>query len=72
MQGQDKANRTGQRLALWIVCVALFWLGTTIAGGYLGWTSRTHAFFDLAALGGFAWALWMGFNIWRARRQDKG
>lgn len=72
MQGQDSTSKTGQRLALWIVAVALFWLGTTIAGGYLGWTSRTQALFDLAALAGFGWALWMGFNIWRARRQDKG
>tara|TARA_R110000744_G_scaffold130051_1_gene237572 strand:+ start:539 stop:757 length:219 start_codon:yes stop_codon:yes gene_type:complete len=72
MQGKDSTNKTGQRLALWIVAVALFWLGTTIAGGYLGWTSRTQALFDLAALAGFGWALWTGFNIWRARRQDKG
>ncbi|WP_349813527.1 DUF5337 family protein [Pseudosulfitobacter pseudonitzschiae] len=57
---------------MWIVAVALFWLGVTIAGGYLGWTSRTLALFDLAALAGFGWALWMGFNIWRARQKDKG
>jgi hypothetical protein len=37
----------------------------------LDWTQRTRALFDLAALAGFGYALWMIFGFWRDGRKDK-
>ncbi|MCT4557921.1 MAG: DUF5337 domain-containing protein [Pelagimonas sp.] len=67
-QGQDH-NRQGRVLSLVIVGVALFWMGATALGSQMGWSQRTRALFDLAALAGFVWALWMGFALWRARNK---
>ncbi|MEO0829470.1 MAG: DUF5337 family protein, partial [Pseudomonadota bacterium] len=37
-----------------------------------GWSTRTRAIFDLAALAGFGFALWQTFRLWRARQIEKG
>ncbi|WIV51703.1 DUF5337 domain-containing protein [Marivivens sp. LCG002] len=68
----EKEQKTGQRIALAIAVVALIWVGATFAGEKLGWSNRTMALFDLIALAGFGWALWMTYGIWRARQNDKG
>jgi len=71
--GADKdTNRAGQRTALLIAAVGVLWIAANFAGSYLGWSNRTQALFDLAALAGFGLALWHVFNIWRKRRNDKG
>ena len=41
-------------------------------GEHLGLTQRTRALFDLMALAGFVWAIWMIYQIWRLRQSDKG
>jgi len=41
-------------------------------GSQYGWSNRTRAIFDLAALAGFGFALWKTFQLWRLRRNDKG
>lgn len=67
----DKAlARQGRLAAIVIAATALIWVGATWAGSKLGWSHRTLALFDLAALAGFAWALIVTFVIWR-KRQDK-
>ena len=38
---------------------------------YLDLGQRWLAHFDLAALGGFVWALWMLYGLWRDRQKDK-
>jgi threonine/homoserine/homoserine lactone efflux protein len=66
-----KAN-AGQRVALFTAGVGLFWVLSTWLGGQLGLSNRTIALFDLLALVGFGWALWMTYGIWRARQNDEG
>lgn len=72
VQSQDKTTKAGQRAALYIAGLGVFWLCVNVAGQYFGWSSSTRAFFDLAVLAGFGWALWTVINIWRARQSDKG
>lgn len=70
---KDKSDqKTGQRIALVIAAIALLWVLSSSLGSYLGWSNRTLALFDLIALAGFGWALWMTYGIWRARQNDKG
>ena len=69
---KPKAVQGGQRAALFLAGVGLFWVLATWAGGALGLPMRVRALFDLIALAGFGWALWMTFQVWRDRRHDKG
>ncbi len=48
------------------------WMVAIWAGSQYGWSNRARAFFDLAALAGFGFALWQTFQLWRARQNDKG
>ncbi|MDX1820666.1 MAG: DUF5337 domain-containing protein [Paracoccaceae bacterium] len=64
--------RKGRMAAMVIAGTALFWILATLLGGQFGLTQRTRALFDLMALGGFVWALWMIYQIWRLRQGDKG
>jgi len=70
-QDPGSSNTAGQRLALVIAGVGLLWVCANVAGSYLGWSNRTRALFDLAALAGFAWAFWIAIGIWRNRQSDK-
>lgn len=64
--------RKGRMAAMVIAGTALFWIAATLLGGQFGLTQRTRALFDLMALGGFVWAVWMIYQIWRLRQGDKG
>lgn len=68
---QSRQAREGRKIALVIAGVGLFWIAMTALGGALGWTMRTRALFDLAALAGFGLALWMIFGLWRDRQKHK-
>ncbi|GAB1379694.1 DUF5337 domain-containing protein [Pararhodobacter aggregans] len=66
----DQAKR-GRVISLVIAGTGLVWLAALALGDSLGWSPRTLAFFDLAALAGFTMALWLLFGLWRARRNNK-
>ncbi|MEP1520695.1 MULTISPECIES: DUF5337 domain-containing protein [Ascidiaceihabitans] len=72
MQSQDTTTKAGQRVALVIAGLGIFWLCANLAGSYFGWSNRTRALMDLATLAGFGAALWIVFKIWRQRQTDKG
>jgi len=71
-QGKTDQARAGQRVALLMAGTGVFWILVTLIGSEYGWSLRTRAFFDLAALAGFGFALWQTYKLWRARRDDKG
>jgi hypothetical protein len=50
----------------------VYWIMVTLIGKEYGWSGRTIALFDLAALAGFGFALWQTFKLWRARQNDQG
>ncbi|MEI4260436.1 DUF5337 domain-containing protein [Roseovarius sp. D0-M9] len=69
--GKDQA-RSGRRAAMVIAATAILWVAATMIGTSFGLSQRELALFDLMALGGFLWAVWMIYNIWRARQKNQG
>ena len=69
---RNNDQKAGQRVALVMAGVGVFWILATWIGGALELSNRTRALFDLIALAGFGWALWMTYGIWRSRQNDKG
>ena len=69
MQTKEE-GKAGRRVALFIAGVGLFWILTTWLGSALGLSERVRVLFDLFALAGFGWALWMTIDIWRKRQND--
>jgi len=69
-QNQNRSP-VGQRIALIVAATGILWICANIAGEFLGLSIRTRALFDLAALAGFGFALYMTFKLWRARQHDK-
>ena len=65
-------GRAGRRAALILAGTGLFWIAGNALGAALGWSVRTLGLIDLIALAGFGYALWMTFQVWRARRSRKG
>lgn len=61
-----------RRTALVIAATAVFWVVASFLGSQLGLSNRTRALFDLIALAGFGYAMWMTYQVWRLRRTDKG
>ncbi|MFD0857733.1 DUF5337 domain-containing protein [Roseovarius aquimarinus] len=70
-KGADQAS-AGRRAAIVIAVTAVLWVAATMIGSEFGLTQRELALFDLMALGGFLWAVWMIYNIWRARQDNQG
>ncbi|MDX5382146.1 MAG: DUF5337 domain-containing protein [Rhodobacterales bacterium] len=64
--------RKGRTVAIVIAGTGVFWILANLVGGQFGLTNRTRALLDLMALAGFVWALWMIYQIWRLRQDDKG
>ncbi|MEO9515314.1 MAG: DUF5337 domain-containing protein [Paracoccaceae bacterium] len=69
VEGQDKSSKAGQRLALVIAGTGVAWVLANMLGAHFGWSNRVRALFDLVALAGFAWAIFVAIGIWR-KRQD--
>ncbi|WP_323036512.1 DUF5337 domain-containing protein [Pararhodobacter sp.] len=72
MNDESKQVRRGRIVAVMIAGIGLGWIGVLALGDALGWSQRTLAFFDLAALAGFGMALWLVYGIWRSRRNSEG
>ena len=70
--GDTSEAKAGQRVALTVAAVGVLWVLATMIGSEYGWSNRTRAAFDLAALAGFGFALWQTYQLWRTRRNDKG
>ncbi|WP_439156192.1 DUF5337 domain-containing protein [Yoonia sp.] len=70
--GKTDQSKAGQRVALIMAGTGVMWMVAIWAGSQYGWSNRARAFFDLAALAGFGFALWQTFQLWRARQNDKG
>ena len=70
--GNTHQAKAGQRVALIVAGTGVFWVLAILVGDEYGWSTRTRAIFDLAALAGFGFALWQTYQLWRARQNDKG
>ncbi|MFA8440690.1 DUF5337 domain-containing protein [Yoonia sp.] len=70
--GKTNQARAGQRVALIVAGTGVFWVLAIMIGDQYGWSTRTRAIFDLAALAGFGFALWQTYQLWRVRQNDRG
>ena len=70
--GKDTEQAQGRRVALVIAATAVLWVLATFIGGQMGISNRLLALADMLALAGFVWAIWMVYNIWRARQDNQG
>ncbi|MEP6019033.1 MAG: DUF5337 domain-containing protein [Paracoccaceae bacterium] len=70
VEGQDKSSKAGQRLALVIAGTGVAWVLANMLGAHFGWSNRVRALFDLVALAGFAWAIFVAIGIWRNRQDN--
>ena len=68
--GDTKETRAGRRIALIVAGTGVLWVLANLIGAEYGWPNRMRALFDLAALGGFGFALWQTYRLWRARQND--
>ncbi|MFZ7090476.1 DUF5337 family protein [Primorskyibacter sp. 2E233] len=68
-QAKPDQGKTGRKIALVIAGTGVAWIIVNALGAAMGWTSRTLALFDLAALAAFGWAIWMIYGLWRARQE---
>lgn len=66
-----KRVEAGRNASLVIAATAILWAIATFLGARLEVSQRVLALFDLMALGGFLWGLWMIYNIWRMRRENR-
>ncbi len=71
MSQNQKTSQAGQRAAIVMAGTGIFWICAIFAGEKLGLSNRTRALFDLAALAGFGFALYLTFKLWRDRQHDK-
>ncbi|MCO4848931.1 MAG: DUF5337 domain-containing protein [Yoonia sp.] len=69
-QNQNKFG-AGQRAAIVVAATGILWICANLAGEFLGLSVRIRTLFDLIALAAFGFALYMTFNLWRARQHDK-
>ena len=69
-QGKNKSG-AGQRAAIVVAATGMLWICANLAGEFMGLSVRIRTLFDLIALAAFGFALYMTFNLWRARQHDK-
>ena len=62
--------RQGRLVALVIAGTMVLWMAAQWLGGALGLAVRYVFLFDLAALAALTWALVVGLQIWRKRRES--
>lgn len=60
----------GRQAAIVLVVTGLFWILTTWMGARMGLDNRTRGLFDLIALAGFGYALWLTWQVWRMRSDE--
>jgi len=68
---QDRRFVGQIRVAAIVMAAAmLLWMGGQYLGGQLGWPVRFVFLFDLAAMAALVWALFVTYQVWKARRQN--
>lgn len=67
--GPERLRRT---VGVVIAGTMLLWMGGQWLAARLGLDPRYVILMDLAALAGFVWALVVTYQLWRARRADRG
>ena len=67
--GRDD-GRQARLVALVIAAVMVLWMAAQWLGGVMGWPARYVFLFDMLALAGFVWCLFVTWQIWRRRDEE--
>ncbi|MEM9754690.1 MAG: DUF5337 domain-containing protein [Pseudomonadota bacterium] len=67
---ERKLARRTRHAALIIALSMGYWIAAQMLGARLGWDPRLAFVFDIAAILALIWALWIVFQIYRARRNE--
>ena len=67
-----KVARIARTAAAVLAATGLLWMVATWAGGAWSWSARWRVFFDLFALAGFGFGLYLTWQAWRIGRAHKG
>ncbi|MEM9319798.1 MAG: DUF5337 domain-containing protein [Pseudomonadota bacterium] len=70
-QKQRRNVRLTRRAALIMSIAMIAWLAVQFLGGRLGWPPTLVFAFDIAAILAFLWALWIVFQVYRARQSEE-
>ena len=62
--------RQARLVAVVFAMTIVLWMAGQWLGGELGWEVRYVFLFDMIALAGFTWGLFVTYQIWRKRRDD--
>lgn len=64
--------RKQTKIASIVILVAMLgWMMISFLGGQLGLPVRFAFLADFAAIAAFIWALYVLFNVWRAKQEDE-
>ncbi len=72
MSKTDTDARKGRIAAMIIAGTGVFWVLITLIGEKEGFSQELRLTFDLVALAGFVFAIWLIYQIWRARQDKQG
>ena len=70
--GNTDQAKAGQRVALIVAGTGVLYVLVNLVAAEYDWPNRVRAFFDLAALTAFGFAMWQTYKLWRARQDEKG
>lgn len=70
MTRPDPEGRKGRQAALVIAGTGVGWILFGLIADKEGFGVTTRIAADLVALGGFVFAFWLIFQMWRARRDE--
>lgn len=65
---EKELARTGRLISVVIAGTMILWMAAQWIGGELGLPSEYVFLFDLFALAGFLWAIFVTRQLWRKRR----
>ncbi|RMH49708.1 MAG: hypothetical protein D6686_07430 [Alphaproteobacteria bacterium] len=69
---REERARQGRVASLVIAFTGALWVVAVWAGNHWDWPQRYRALADLAALGGFVFALILTWRLWKSGRKDEG
>lgn len=68
VEREKELARLGRTISIVIAGTMLFWMGAQWIGREAGLPEEYVFLFDLFALAGFLWAIFVTFQLWRKRR----
>ena len=69
IEQEKELARLGRLISIVIAATMILWMAAQWIGGAIGLPDEYVFLFDLFALAGFLWAIFVTFQLWRKRRE---